>query len=177
MKASKELVWALRRAAKRILDPAEGYTWTDVTRCNCGLLVREIMGYSAEEMYDKFASSNNSKGTWTTAAPFLCNATGLPFEEVWNTLKELGFEEEDFELIEWAGGGKYNCFSHIEYDSATYVSEFFLQLANELEAQLPGSPETRSQDLLTAKGCDDLPRRNGTLDAVNLSNKVENKTA
>jgi len=130
MRATPELIFALRRAAVRILDPAEDYDWMSTTKCNCGLLVREICGLNEEQLLD-IQIRSYTEGCWTTNAE-RCKETGLPITYVIETLRDIGLTPDDFNYIEHCN----NAIS-AEFKNARFVSNFFLNLANELESQLP----------------------------------------
>ena len=138
MKPTQELIWALRRAAVRILDPGEGYEWCDPDSCNCGLLVREILGMSRQELQDCRRASGEQFRTCWTVMSLHCNATGLPMTTVFETLREVGFERDDFERIELCldGSGLNHTWDR-RFKEPRYVSNYFNQLADKLEKDLP----------------------------------------
>lgn len=147
MKPTKELIWALRRAAARILDPAEDYDWNIPDKCNCGLLVRELCGLSENQLTATRAGSGVS--CWAMEAPTkYCSTTHRPLSEVFDVLKEAGFEAEDFALIEFCGQ-KYDEDSYFvegrDYQNPLFVSAWFKQLADKLEQQLTGTITTRDE--------------------------------
>jgi hypothetical protein len=147
MKPTPELVFALRRAAARIIDPKENYSWFEPSRCNCGLLVREICGLSEDELTKERCSPEGHISVWSRIREDefdKCSSTGLSMTFIWETLKSVGFEFKDFLLIEKCNlkeGEKMKFRTdftpYILYTEKDFVHDFFLELANELESQLP----------------------------------------
>lgn len=118
MRPTPELASLLRRTADRIQSQRWGfwdreYCWRDSTRCNCGLLVREALGWNREQL-----SLRIHRGTWRsiaqtayrTAALALrdplqhqgrCSVTGLRLGYVFEKMAELGLDRpEDFAALE-----------------------------------------------------------------------------
>jgi hypothetical protein len=68
MRPTPELAALLRRTADRLQAQHWGfwdreYCWRDSTRCNCGLLVREALGWDQQQL-----SLHIHRGTWRTIA-------------------------------------------------------------------------------------------------------------
>ncbi len=118
MYPTPELASLLRRTADRIQSQRWGfwdreYRWQDSTRCNCGLLVREALGWDGDQL-----SLRIHRGTWRsiaqtayrTAALTLrdplqqemrCSVTGLRLGYVFEKMAEWGFDQpEDFAALE-----------------------------------------------------------------------------
>lgn len=114
MKATPELIAALRKAAQWIDDHRQQYDWVDSDRCACGILAHAI-----EPAWDQYAFE---LGPWeklyrmkgypqTTVARFvgqfkgdepICPVTFLRVEEVADRLLAVGLTYYDLGMIEQA---------------------------------------------------------------------------
>lgn len=91
MRASVELIEALRRAATRIEDPNGGFDWMASEHCNCGILAQEL-GVEAHRL--------ENIGLWTHLVENHCTVTGIPLNDVLQELHDAGILPSDIEGIE-----------------------------------------------------------------------------
>lgn len=151
MKASTQLIAALRRAADRIEDPGSDYNWYSAGQCNCGILARECTGITLKEL------SSKTFGSWRLMASVCvgdsaCATTGMKMRSVFESLMALGFEYGDFESIEFADNPKVldrlgvdDEFNTERKKSAAFVARYFRTQADILEEQLTPAPAPQVQ--------------------------------
>jgi hypothetical protein len=156
MRPTPELAALLRRTADRLQAQhwgfwAREYCWRDSTRCNCGLLVREALGWDQQQL-----SLHIHRGTWRSIAqtayrtaayvardPSHCEATGLRLGYVFEKMAELGFDQpEDFAALEELSDPVILArlaekgVEPLRRDYAPHVALYMLELADWIEEQL-----------------------------------------
>lgn len=160
MHPTPELASLLRRTADRIQSQRWGfwdteYRWQDSTRCNCGLLVREALGWDGDQL-----SLRIHRGTWRsiaqtayrTAALTLrdplqqeqrCSVTGLRLGYVFEKMAELGFDRpEDFAALEELSDPVILArlakkgLEQVQRNSAMHVVLYMRELADWMDEQL-----------------------------------------
>ena len=110
MKPTTELIAAFRTVRERI----EGgdWNWGAPSFCNCGLLLRELVG-DEHALTLALLLGEHQAGPWSSLPEAIalsrrwsedrCGVTGLPFEEVLTRLEGYGLTAEDMAEIEGAG--------------------------------------------------------------------------
>ncbi|MCF2970469.1 hypothetical protein L1047_04575 [Synechococcus sp. Nb3U1] len=160
MHPTPELASLLRRTADRIQSQRWGfwdteYRWQDSTRCNCGLLVREALGWDGDQL-----SLRIHRGTWRsiaqtayrTAALTLrdplqqeqrCSVTGLRLGYVFAKMAEWGFDRpEDFAALEELSDPVILArlaekgLEQVQRNSAMHVVLYMRELAGWIDEQL-----------------------------------------
>lgn len=143
MKASIELIAALRRAADRIEDPNGGYTWEHPRHCNCGVLASELGIDQARMPWGE---------PWTERAA-RCSLTGKRLSGIWKTLARAGVDLDDLGYVEqlddpivmkrlgWEPEKRHSFFRteewrHRRFAVPANVSRYFRAQADILEEQL-----------------------------------------
>ena len=129
MKANKQLIGALRRAAKRIKENInDEYDWVERGKSNVGILLQELLHVGPDYL----------EQIWTTTH------VSYYFRD---NLKDFGLNGEDYFEIEYTGrllntdlpGGNRNPQPHRDKD---HVSKWMRDKADELEALLLKKHET-----------------------------------
>ncbi|MDT7946677.1 MAG: hypothetical protein RRA39_10255 [Cyanobacteriota bacterium PSP.bin.10] len=160
MRPTPELAALLRRTADRIQSQHWGfwdweYCWRDSTRCNCGLLVREALGWDRQQL-----SLRIHRGTWRSIAQTAyrtvalalrdpwqlegqCEATGLRLGYVFEKMAELGFDQpEDFAALEELSDPVILArlaekgVEPVQRDQAIHVALYMRELADWIDEQL-----------------------------------------
>ncbi len=154
MRPTPELAALLRRTADRLQAQHWGfwdreYCWRDSTRCNCGLLVREALGWNQQQL-----SLHIHRGTWRTIAQTAyrtardpweaqCKTTGLRLGYVFEKMAELGFDRpEDFAALEELSDPVIRArlaakgVEPLRQDHALHVALYMRELADWIEEQL-----------------------------------------
>jgi hypothetical protein len=130
------LVYALRETAKR-LEHGARYEWGHMGRCNCGHLVQTITNMTDFEIVQ---SIDFHLDEWTEHAKDYCDGTGHKVDDLFNTLKTVGFTHEDVKHLEYlsdkrvlsrlSGGLRY-----LEKNNVKDVALYMNTLASLLEEE------------------------------------------
>lgn len=88
----KNLIEALRYTADGIENGKLEYDWFSPDKCNCGLVMREILGGIGQTV-----------GTWGTAAMNDYKSTGLPMRQIFKELHMAGLDVMAICELEWCG--------------------------------------------------------------------------
>jgi hypothetical protein len=110
-----KLITALRIAANSILSGNFCYSWTDNTRCNCGILACSLLNVSpavltglmkATEIPKNARIPLNESGTWTNRVAYHCPLTGFSNDTIFNAFKEAGLQRDDIHDLEYLANPK-----------------------------------------------------------------------
>jgi hypothetical protein len=80
-----------------------GYEWNDRTRCNCGVVARQVMQTSASELkrlLPPIYEDGIFRPTWGSMTKAFCSETGLSRNVVFSQLMAAGFRASDFAHLE-----------------------------------------------------------------------------
>jgi hypothetical protein len=80
-----------------------GYEWNDRTRCNCGVVARQVMQTSATELkklLPPIYEDGVFRPTWGSMTKTYCSETGLSRNVVFSQLLKAGFRASDFSHLE-----------------------------------------------------------------------------
>lgn len=91
-----ELVKALRDTAEKLRTGIK-YEWGHMGRCNCGHLVQTITKLNDKEIVK---AVDNQLDEWSEHANDYCNGTGGSVEQLFLSLKSIGFGHKDFIHLE-----------------------------------------------------------------------------
>lgn len=104
MRQNRPLAEALREAARRIEDPSTRYSWSLVTRCNCGILAQVVMDLDQDELLMRVARDVPGdwiEGYWSELSnQYACPITSLRMGTVLRTLGDLGMDWSDLAHLE-----------------------------------------------------------------------------
>jgi hypothetical protein len=93
----------LDNAADELTRTWFGYDWNDRTRCNCGVVARQVMQASAVELkklLPPIYEDGDFRSTWGTMTETYCPETGLSENVVFSELAKAGFRVSDFSHLE-----------------------------------------------------------------------------
>jgi hypothetical protein len=97
------LAGVLDNAADELNRTWFGYEWNDRTRCNCGVVARQVMQTSANELkrlLPPIYEDGVFRPTWGSMTKAYCSETGLSRNVVLSQLLAAGFRAEDFAHLE-----------------------------------------------------------------------------
>lgn len=94
-----KLIIALKKTVDDLVNNKKEYQWTDIARCNCGIVAQNVCGFS-ERQVDHYA-----KSLWTDMAEE-CQSTGIPINIIMAKLQEVGMSWEDIMDLEYCGNEK-----------------------------------------------------------------------
>jgi len=80
-----------------------GYDWNDRSRCNCGIVARQVMQTSApklKKLLPPIYEDGTFYPTWSSMADKYCSETGLSKNEVFRGLFSAGLKYSDFAHLE-----------------------------------------------------------------------------
>ena len=83
-----------------------GYDWNDRSRCNCGVVAREVIQTSSsklKELLPPIYENGKFYPTWISMTERFCTVTGLSENQVYRRLFEAGFHYSDFFHLETLG--------------------------------------------------------------------------
>jgi hypothetical protein len=95
-KPSADLIIALRATALRLRDGAP-YAWSKMGRCNCGHLAQTLTRLTAKQIQQR---ALQRPGDWTRQAVAYCPGSGLPLDDVFATMMEIGLTRDDIGHLE-----------------------------------------------------------------------------
>ncbi len=97
------LAGVLDNAADELNRTWFGYEWNDRTRCNCGIVARQILQASPSrlrELLPPIYESGVFRPTWRSMTEAYCTDTGLSRHEVFRQLLAAGLHVADFSHLE-----------------------------------------------------------------------------
>ncbi len=98
------LAGVLDNAADELQRTWFGYEWNDRTRCNCGVVARQIMRTTPAQLKRLLPPIYDEDGifrpTWSSMTAAYCPATGLTRNEVFSRLLAVGLRPADFSHLE-----------------------------------------------------------------------------
>ena len=97
-KSNPILINKLREAATQIESGAD-YNWGHVGKCNCGHLLQAVSPMSSTEIYKK--AQIQKLDEWSEYANDYCPASGVPMDDMIDTLMELGLDLDDIHHLEY----------------------------------------------------------------------------
>ena len=95
-RSSIKIVQVLRETAKRIKQGAP-YQWGHMGSCNCGHLAQTITKLSKGEIHK---AAMQRYGDWSEQLRDYCPQSGLPLNEMIDSMLELGFTRSDLINLE-----------------------------------------------------------------------------
>lgn len=90
------LIESLRDAARN-LEKSPDYQWGHMGNCNCGFLARSVTRLSGKEIHTRAMVGH---GDWTEQLRDYCPSSGLPLDEVIDSLTAAGFDIDDLAHLE-----------------------------------------------------------------------------
>lgn len=90
-KNNQKLISALRETADKLRSGIR-YEWGHMGRCNCGHLIQTVTNLSDIEIVK---AAGNQLDEWTEHATDYCEGTGSKVEDLFLTLKNIGFGHKD----------------------------------------------------------------------------------
>lgn len=139
-KANKELVAVLRKTARKLENPSIKYEWGHMGRCNCGHLVQVMTEMTDVEIA---RSIGHEVDEWSEHAVDYCPGTGQKIEDLFETMKKIGFSPNDAahlehlsdkKVLEALQGGKRYLRKNVVEDVSLYMNTMADLLERELEA-------------------------------------------
>lgn len=113
----QNLIEALERVVYNLKNGTLYYKWSHQNSCNCGVVVQSLLKLGLTEFYQKTESSyifdnktlakymgievEDTHATWKNAAAVYCPITGIPTQEIFKELYELGLTNEDINHLEF----------------------------------------------------------------------------
>lgn len=97
------LAGTLDNAADNLACTWLGYEWNDRTRCNCGIVAREVLQVTPvqlKKLLPPIFEDGNFLPTWREMTEIYCRDTGLTRHEVFSRLLAAGLRPEDFSHLE-----------------------------------------------------------------------------
>lgn len=97
------LAGVLDNAADELEKTWFGYEWNDRTRCNCGIVARQVMRTSAAnlaKLLPPIYADGEFRPTWAAMTEVHCPDSGLTRNEVFVRLLEAGLRSSDFAHLE-----------------------------------------------------------------------------
>ncbi|NLR92110.1 hypothetical protein [Flammeovirga agarivorans] len=137
-KPNRYLITKLREAASNIEAGAD-YSWGHVGRCNCGHLVQAITPMNSKDIYE--SAQRHKLDEWSEFANDYCPASGVPVDNIIDTLMEHGFELEDINHLEYLSNKNIlkalpGGFRYLEKGNKEHAAVYMKTWANELEKEL-----------------------------------------
>ena len=90
------LIAALRETARRLRDGAP-YSWSLLGSCNCGHLAQTVTRLTSAEIQ---ARALENAGDWTEQVLAYCPSSGLPMDDVFADLMQIGLTRTDVAHLE-----------------------------------------------------------------------------
>lgn len=142
MKREKLLI-AIKKTIDQLTNNLVVYYWNDCDRCNCGLLARNITGLEEKEFMSK-RRENGGVCCWSDGVK-LCRQTGIPINEVYGALREVGMSWEDIENVETLNDKKVLAAmgkNYIEFSDKENVIAYLKAWASIIEEEdsIPAQP-------------------------------------
>ena len=97
------LAGVLDNAADELDRTWFSYQWNDRTRCNCGIVARQVMQTSAvklQRLLPPIYEHGVFRPTWKAMTEAYCSATGLSRNDVFSRLFSAGLRASDFSHLE-----------------------------------------------------------------------------
>jgi len=97
------LAGVLDNAADELNSTWFGYEWNDRTRCNCGIVARQVLQTDARGLkraLPPILDQGTFLPSWRAMTQTYCSDTGLPRNEVFARLLEAGLRPVDFSHLE-----------------------------------------------------------------------------
>ncbi len=97
------LAGVLDNAADELSRTWFGYEWNDRTRCNCGIVARQVLRTNAAQLrklLPPIYADGVFRPTWRSMTEVCCSDTGLTQNEVFTQLFAAGLRVEDFPHLE-----------------------------------------------------------------------------
>ncbi|NME70004.1 hypothetical protein [Flammeovirga aprica] len=92
------LINKLREAASNIAS-GKDYNWGHVGKCNCGHLVQAITPMDSKDIY--YTAQRQKLDEWSEFAHDYCPASGMPVDDMIDTLLDAGLEVQDIPHLEY----------------------------------------------------------------------------
>jgi hypothetical protein len=98
------LAGVLDNAADELSRTWFGYEWNDRTRCNCGIVARQVLQTTPARLKKILPPIIDEQGvfrpTWRAMTEPYCRDSGLTQHEVFSRLLEAGLRADDFSHLE-----------------------------------------------------------------------------
>jgi hypothetical protein len=144
-RATLALVTALRQTAGRLESGATRYRWTHQGACNCGHLAQTLTGLDADELHRRAVA--RAASDWADQTVEYCPGSGLPIDDVIDTLLEAGLTLDDLRHLERLSdqrilrGIPAERRLGLDYRSARDAALYLRTWADQLAARLPKRTE------------------------------------
>ena len=96
-KPSLQLIDALKKAAKKIVEDKDSYNWKAIGACNCGTLVQVVTKYNAKEI-SSFGIKKH--GDWQSISLLFDKQSEFEIDKIISRLLGMGMDLEDFTYLE-----------------------------------------------------------------------------
>jgi hypothetical protein len=142
-KASRELIYALRKTAVRLRSGAP-YQWGHLGSCNCGHLAQTLTLKSKGEIH---AEALKRVGDWGDVSAQYCETSGLPIDDIIGAMLNVGLNLNDIENLENLTDRKVLAQlpaqqRSLKHNNRDDVVTYLTIWANLLESQLEEPPES-----------------------------------
>jgi hypothetical protein len=97
------LAGVLDNAADELNKTWFGYEWNDRTRCNCGIVARQVLQASTAELRKQLPpiyENGNFTPTWRKMTETYCADSGMTKNQVFSRLLDAGLRVRDFSHLE-----------------------------------------------------------------------------
>jgi hypothetical protein len=97
------LAGVLDNAADELGHTWFGYEWNDRTRCNCGIVARQVLQTTPatlRKLLPPIYENGTFRPTWQSMTETYCSDTGLTRNEVFSRLLAAGLRPADFSHLE-----------------------------------------------------------------------------
>ena len=140
-KASRELIYALRKTAVRLRSGAP-YQWGHLGSCNCGHLAQTLTLKSKGEIH---AEALKRVGDWGDVSAQYCETSGLPIDDIIGAMLNVGLNLNDIECLENLSDRKVLAQlpaqqRHLQHNNREDVITYLSIWADLLESQLEEPP-------------------------------------
>ena len=140
-KASRELIYALRKTAVRLRSGAP-YQCGHLGSCNCGHLAQTLTLKSKGEIH---AEALKRVGDWGDVSAQYCETSGLPIDDIIGAMLKVGLNLNDIECLENLSDRKVLAQlpaqqRHLQHNNREDVITYLSIWADLLESQLEEPP-------------------------------------
>ncbi|MBB3698980.1 hypothetical protein KMW28_08595 [Flammeovirga yaeyamensis] len=136
-KSNQLLINKLREAAENITSG--DYMWGHPGKCNCGHLVQAITPMNSKDIYQ--TAQRQKLDEWSEFANDYCPASGMPVDNMIDTLLDIGLEVDDIPHLEYLSNKKIlkalpGGFRYLQKGNREDAAEYMQTWANVLEEEL-----------------------------------------
>jgi hypothetical protein len=146
--ANRRLIRALRETADR-LERGANYRWTHMGSCNCGHLAQTVTRLSRAHLH---RIALQKAGDWTEQARDYCPDSGLPMDDVIESILDLGLSTSDLAHLERLSGPEVlrdlpSDQRNLDHRNREHVVRYLRVWADRLERQLDPTAEPTPADV------------------------------